>query len=56
MQQRIARTVQLLARFITQGTARDNAAEASAALRQRRQDQEDVDDYLLGRAPERSDG
>ena len=50
MHQRIARTMRYLARLIINPhTARNNAAEGSATLRQRRLDQEYVDEYLQGR-------
>lgn len=44
--QRIDRTLRHLA---NQDTARTNAAEASAELRERRHEQEDVDAYLQAR-------
>jgi uncharacterized heparinase superfamily protein len=50
---RIARTLRYLANLdrasqdrTTQATARNNAAEASSALRQRRHERESVDAYL----------
>ena len=46
MLQRLVRTPRYVARFLTQHTARTNAAEGSASLRERRQEQEDVDEYL----------
>lgn len=49
MHQRIARTLRILARLTNQHIARTNAAEGSALLRRRRQDQEQVDEYLQGR-------
>lgn len=49
MHQRVAQTLRYLARPINQQTARTNAAEGSATLRKRRQDQEHVDEYLQGR-------
>ena len=50
MHQRIARTLRYLARrIIDPDTARANAAEGSATLRERRHDQEHVDEYLQGR-------
>jgi len=51
MRQRIAQTLRDLARVTGQHTARTNAAEGSATLRKRRQDQEHVDEYLQGRLP-----
>jgi hypothetical protein len=48
MRQRIAQTLRYLARLTGQHTARTNAAEGSATLRKRRQDQEHVDEYLQG--------
>ena len=51
MRQRLARTSRYLAGLVNQQAARTNAAEGSAVLRRRRQDQEDVDEYLLGRFP-----
>ena len=49
MHQRVAQTLRYLAGLINQQTARSNAAEGSATLRKRRQDQENVDEYLQGR-------
>ncbi len=49
MHQRVAQTLRYLAGLINQQTARTNAAEGSATLRKRRQDQEHVDEYLQGR-------
>ena len=49
MQQRIAQTLRYLAGLINQQTARTNAAEASATIRERRHDQERVDRYLHAR-------
>ncbi len=49
MHQRIAQTLRYLARLSNQHTARANAAEGSATLRKRRQDQEHVNEYLRGR-------
>lgn len=49
MHQRIAQTLRYLASLINQQTARTNAAEGSATIRQRRHDQERVDRYLHGR-------
>lgn len=49
MHRRIAQTLRYLATFIDQQTARTNAAEGSANLRRRREDQEHVDEYLQGR-------
>lgn len=49
MHQRVAQTLRYLARLMNQQTARTNAAEGSAALRKRRQEQEHVDEYLQGR-------
>jgi hypothetical protein len=48
MQQHIAWTLRYLAgwRLADQHTARTNAAEGSATLRERRHDQEDADAYL----------
>lgn len=48
MHRRIALTLRHLARLTGQHTARTNAAEGSATLRQRRHDQEQVDEYLQG--------
>jgi hypothetical protein len=50
MQQRFAQTLRFFARLITsQHTARANAADGCATLLKRRQDQEQVDEYLQGR-------
>lgn len=49
MHQRVAQTLRYLAGLINQQTARSNAAEGSATLRKKRQDQEHVDKYLKGR-------
>ncbi len=49
MHKGIARTLRYLARLTNQQIARTNAAEGSATLRRRRQDQELVDEYLRGR-------
>jgi hypothetical protein len=49
MHERVARTLNYLARLTSQHTARTNAAEGSATLRRRRHDQEHVDEYLQGR-------
>ena len=50
MHQRIARTLRYVARLIVNpDTARTNAAEGSATLAERRQDQERVEEYLQGR-------
>ena len=46
MQQHIAWTLRYLAGLSGQVTARTNAAEASATLRDRRHDQEDAEAYL----------
>ncbi len=51
MHQRVAQTLRYLAGLITQQTALTNAAEGSATLRKRRQDQEHVDEYLQGQLP-----
>lgn len=51
MRQRVARTSRYLAGLVNQQAARTNAAEGSAVLRRRRQDQEDVEEYLQGRFP-----
>jgi hypothetical protein len=50
MHETITRTLRYLARLTNQHTARTNAAEGSATLRRRRHDQEQVDEYLQGRA------
>ena len=52
MHQRVAQTLRYLAMFINQRAALANAAEGSAALRQRRRDNEDVEKYLQARAPD----
>lgn len=49
MRKSLARTLRHLARLINPQTARTNAADAGAVLRRRRQDQEDVDEYLQAR-------
>ena len=50
MKQRIARTLRYLATLaIDEQTAQTNAAEGSATLAERRQDQARVDEYLQGR-------
>ena len=52
MNQRIAQALRYLSRLTDdQHTARANAAEGSATLRKRRQDQEDVDEYLARSRP-----
>ena len=48
MQQRIDR---IWRHLVNQDTARSNAAQASAVLRSRRHDREEVDQYLAGSAP-----
>lgn len=48
MHQKVTQTFRHLARLINQRAARTNAAEGSATLRKRRQDQEHVDEYLQG--------
>ena len=55
MRYRVARTQRYLARLISPQTARTNAAEGSATLRERRRDREDVEEYLKGRAAGLSD-
>lgn len=51
------RIVSAFMRLISQETARTNAAEACAVLRQRRRDREEVDAYLEARqAPIAADG
>lgn len=49
MNHRVAKTLRNLAGLTGQRTALANAAEGSAVLRQRRQDQEHVEEYLQDR-------